>query len=381
MRTTTASPYFAAIDCLPLPDHFSGAAYYIYHLTQHLLKLPRNLPLAVICKPVHRPLFETLLQPGDKIVSLPVRNRAEQLYNYERKLPALLASENIRLFYATHYMCPPRHRQYRVINTFHDLGFLRFPRYYPLTKQVFFGRQLRHYVQRSDRVITVSQTTNSDFLHYFPEMTGKTSVIYPGTDHLAAVTAADRQFDHPFFLAVNTFEVRKNLPFVVEVFNHLKREYQLPHRLILVGHPANGYRKLKKSVRNSEFNQDIVLATSIPVDTLKRYYLDCSAFLNMSSFEGFGFTPMEALREGCQVFLYRNSVVAELFGNQPGIFDHFSARQWGDKIADCMNKRDVPAVSSAAIESLTWLSCARLILKELEALSDTCDDRQKISAV
>ncbi len=379
MSSATAPSQFAAIDCLPLPAHFSGAAYYIYHLTHHLLGLPRNLPLAIVCKPGHRELFEPMLQPGDKIVTVPVRNRAEQLLNYERRLPALLQKENIRLFYATHYMCPPRRESYTIVNTFHDLGFLRFPRYYPLIKQLFFGRQLRQYVRRSDHVVTVSQATNRDFLKFFPEMDGKTSVIYPGTDHLSSVTPADVTRDRPFFLAVNTFEVRKNLPRVVELFDYLKSEYQLSHQLILVGHPANGYRKLKKTIRKSEFNQDIVLATSIPVDTLKRYYLDCSAFINMSSFEGFGFTPMEAVREGCRVFLYRNAVVAEIMGTQPGIFEHLSIRQWGDHIANCINKSHVAPDLSTLIQPLSWQNCARAILKKMEALYSRADASKRIA--
>lgn len=355
---------FIGIDCLSLPQHFSGAAYYIYHLTRNLLESARPFPFAIFCKPVHRPLFARLLKPGDKLVSVPLSNRAAQLYFYEFRLQSLLVETEVKIFYATHYICPPQDPRYRLINTFHDMGFLLHPHYYPRVKRWYFGKRMRTFLQRTSHVVAVSHSTAASIEALFPEYRDKISVIYPGTDHLLAEPEAPYKNTvlRPYILAVNTLEIRKHTPFIVNVFNYLRDNFPCNHRLLIVGQRANGYHALRRAIRQSPYRADILLENAVSSAALMHYYRECDFFINASAYEGFGFTPFEAIQFDRPVFLYRNNTVREIIGNHPYTFPDLQAEPWGKAIWAALNDRFANRISRKYLQPYSWKNTTRTTL-------------------
>ena len=156
------------LDGIALPQHFSGAAHYIINLIQNILVQKRSFAVTVFCKPNHCGLFENYLQPGDQINPVRISNKISQLIFYERKLRKLLVEKNIDLFHALHYICPPQDSRYKVITTFHDMGFITHPQYYPYLKRKFFAIRLPVYFRRSDCIVSVSEQTAEDIKKVFP---------------------------------------------------------------------------------------------------------------------------------------------------------------------------------------------------------------------
>lgn len=362
---SAAQGTFIGIDCLSLPQHFSGAAYYIYHLTRNLLESTRPFSFAIFCKPVHRPLFARWLKPGDKLVSVPLSNRASQLYFYEFRLRRLLVEAGIKIFYATHYICPPQDARYCLVNTFHDMGFLLYPHYYPPVKRWYFGKRMHTFLQRTSHVVAVSHSTASSIEALFPEYRDKISVIYPGTDHLLAEseeTPPENTVVKPYILAVNTLEIRKHTPFIVSVFNYLRDNFPCNHRLLIVGQRANGYPALRRAIRQSPYRADILLENTVSSAALMQYYRECDFFINASVYEGFGFTPFEAIQFDCPVFLYRNNTVREIIGNHPYTFPEMQAERWGEAIWEALNNRFANRISRKYLQPYSWKNTARATL-------------------
>jgi len=369
---------FVGIDCLALPEKFSGAAYYIYHLTKNLLETSRDYPLSIFCKPQHQRIFRDLLGARDKILPVPLKNRADQLHFYEFRLKRILLKENIKIFYATHYICPPPDERYHLVSTFHDMGFLLYPRYYPFIKRLYFGQRMKTFLERSDHVVAISQSTADSIAELFPQYSPKTKVIYPGADHLPferTYSLLKPAVESPFILAVNTFEERKNIPFIIRVFNSLKTRANLPHKLLLIGHPANGYPKIMAEVKRSPFRKEIVVLNSLSSTELSYYYKTCDFFINASEYEGFGFTPFEALNQNCPVFLYRNNTVAEFLGDHPYIFNHLDADTWADFIRNELMNTFKMKMNREAIQHLSWSNTA----KETFGLLDTLISAKDVS--
>lgn len=366
------------LDALALPAAFSGAAYYNYHLTRNLLELSRPFPVAVFCKPQHRALFSALLKPGDKIISFSLKHRFAQLYFYEFQLKPVLLKENVRVFYATHYICPPADSRYYLISTFHDMGFLLFPQFYPLLKRLYFGRRMKTFLSRCDCIVAVSRSTAGSICSLFPEYAPRVAVIYPGADHLLdgdAPGSFSPRVEPPFILAVNTLEVRKNIPFIIRLFNHLKSTYRLAHRLLIVGQPANGRKAVLGEIRRSPFSRDIVLAGAISAEELRFYYRHCDFFLNASEYEGFGFTPFEALSHGCPAFLYKNNTVAEFLGDHPYLFEHLDVELWAARIGQEIAASFRGKIDPESIRRLSWQNTARATLQLFEQVISTGEPR------
>lgn len=353
-------PYIG-LDCLSLPENFSGAGYYIYYLVRALLQSPRDFPIAVLSKPNHSDLFSSHLQPGDKIVSVPLRDRIHRLYFYEFGLEKILIKEGVCLFHATHYLCPPVSAHYKIITTFHDMGFFLFPKYYPFSKRLFFTKRMGTFLNRSDKIIAISKSTQDAITECFPEHKNKIQLIYPGADHLLNENGESQSFEKlgsPTILAVNAFEKRKNIPFIIQVFDYLKKNFGIGHQLMLIGHLANDYKQIQIARDQSDFTADIHILRSISLEQLIYFYQHSDFFINASFYEGFGFSPLEALNFGLPAFVYNNPVIDELLDGHPYAFTNFDVENWAKYIYSEMSNNFQNKITPDTIHHLSWQNTA-----------------------
>ncbi len=360
------------LDCLALLGRPTGAGLYIRQLACSLLN-QRNRPfqLIIFCKPHHVGLFAPWLQPGDRLCPVPILNRLHLLFTYEWLVPMLLVRYHIQLFHATHYLAPPVPRGVPLALTIHDLGLFLHPHRYSLGRRLYLRTRLPVFLRRARRIIAISHTTARHLKAFFPQQASKIHVIYHGTDHLpetAPLAVHSRTARPPFLLAVNAFESRKNMPFLIEVFEHLKQRYRMPHRLVLAGYPANGLAEVAARCHRSPVASAIELCIQPDEEELLSLYHRADAFLSASLLEGFGFTPLEALRCGRPVFLYANDTVRELFPPSPALFNHLDAALWAEQIFRQWLAGFPQQPDRAFLQSLSWQQCAR----ETMELYHTC---------
>ncbi len=351
--------FFIGIDCLALPGHYSGAGYFMYYLVRALGRVPRPFRLKVFCKPRHAPLLQAVLAPHDELVVVPLRNRAHLLAYYELALPRKLSQEKVALFHATHYLTPPARSHYRLITTVHDMGFFLFPDKYPFAKRLYFRKRFRAFLERADRIWTVSHSTRRSVQQFFPEFHWKLVTIYPGVDHLDEVEVCPHlRMEKPYLLSVNTIEVRKNIQFLIRVFNRLKKEFIPDLRLVIVGYPANGYRRVQRAYRASPYREDIQFLMGISLPELKTLYRNALCFVSASEYEGFGFTPFEAIREGIPAFLFQNNTVSEILGSHPYHFAHLDETYWAVSMGRAYQQGLPERGRCSRIAHLTWRETA-----------------------
>ncbi len=349
------------LDCLCLPANFSGAAIYICELTRALLKADRPFAVTVFCKPTHLSLFENAAQPGDAILCRPIHHKPHLLWFYEYQLPRLLLESKVDLFHAMHYLTPPATPSYRLLTNVFDLGFLLHPAQYPAIKQAYFHWRMPHFLQRADGILTISKATQQDVARIFPEFPAKIEAVYPGLDHLGNFST--NPMACPGMLAVNTLEKRKNIPFLIEVYNYLRRDplFKLP--FYIVGHRANGYEAVQAARERSPFRDDIHILTSVATVDLPGFYRQAVFFANASGYEGFGFTPFEAIWHGCPIFCYKNAVLAEILGSSPYFLDHFQAAEWAHLILAEWRRGFPDRIPSACVMHLTWQTAAQNVIR------------------
>jgi glycosyltransferase involved in cell wall biosynthesis len=343
---------YIGIDCIALPTGISGAANYIYNLARSLLSAERDFPLAILCKPIHEPAFKKFLKPGDKCITVPLKNRPHQLVFYEYMLSDLLLRENIKLFHATHYITPPRHEGYKMITTFHDMGFILHPEYYPLIKRLYFGHRMSTFISRSDIVMAVSEATSDSIAEIFPKSYSKLRVIYPGVNHFNGNGTAIK--NKKYLLTVNSFEKRKNIPFLIKVFNLLKSKYNLEHQYVVVGNQTNDYAAVLAEYNRSRFKNDIALLHSISDKELTTLYQNADLYLNASTFEGFGFTAFEAIKFSCPSIMYHSNVLKKVFVDHPYLLNNLDIQQWTDLIARELTLQFPQKIDPSMIEHFTW---------------------------
>ena len=170
-------------------------------------------------------------------------------------------------------------------------------------------------------ISTVSDYSKQDIVRYYGVEPDKIEVIPNGVDtalfrpisepeRLARWRQKRLGADVPFFLYVGKPTKRRNLPILIEAFARLKREHDLPHKLVLIGTSLQGSRfediaareGVKAAVISIEFatHEEIALA-----------YNASEMLVYPSSYEGFGMPVLEAMACGTPAIALDNSAFPE----------------------------------------------------------------------
>jgi hypothetical protein len=160
-----------AIDARKLRDY--GIGTYVRNLLRHLSRQDQKTEYVVLCRGedcgVAANLGENFRAVAEQAKTYSVR---EQL-----SVPMDLRREGVDLFHAPHYVLPPL-TPCRAVVTIHDCIHLRFPQYLPHRFGYAYARaSLWFAAHRSARVLTVSEASKRDILHYFRIPPAKIDVI------------------------------------------------------------------------------------------------------------------------------------------------------------------------------------------------------------
>jgi glycosyltransferase involved in cell wall biosynthesis len=163
----------------------------------------------------------------------------------------------------------------------------------------------------------MTENTKRDIIHYLDFPAEKISVIplasrYSETSYSSN---CDFNFPHPYLLFVGTLEPRKNIENIVLAFNHLKKNYSIPHHLVLIGKKGWKYNKILRTISNSPYQNYIHHLDYLADDLVVKFYENTTAFIYPSHYEGFGLPVLEAMTLGTPVITSCTSSLPEVVGD------------------------------------------------------------------
>ena len=196
--------------------------------------------------------------------------------------------------------------------TIHDLTFIKYPEYVPLIVKTYTER-IKRCLKWTDLIITMAETTKEDIVHYLQVNPHKIWVIplasrYSVQENLK-IPNTDEQ---PYILFVGTFEPRKNIKTLVLAFDYLKKKFDLPHRLVLIGKKGWGYESILKCIENSAYKKDIYHLNYLADELVAQFYQQAEVFVYPSFYEGFGLPVLEAMNLGTPVITSNVSSLPEV---------------------------------------------------------------------
>ncbi|MPN34312.1 Mannosylfructose-phosphate synthase [bioreactor metagenome] len=100
-----------------------------------------------------------------------------------------------------------------------------------------------------------------------------------------------------FFLFVGTVEKRKNVDIIISAFFKLKEQFSEAHdyKLVLAGREGYGYNEFTKRISESNFSTDVVFTGYISRGDCAKLYMETSAYIFPTIYEGFGSTQLECM--------------------------------------------------------------------------------------
>ncbi len=210
------------------------------------------------------------------------------------------------LYHFPNFYLPPL-KSGRSVVSLHDLAFLRYPEFIESRNLRHLEQTIPRTVQRCNAIITISRFSASEIsalLHVDPSRIfctplGVSPEFHPLSPEEKSAARSRLSLPPAFLLHVGTIEPRKNIPFLVEVFEALK---DYPGHLLLAGGPGWKMEAIWDRIRRSPCRSRIRWVRNVPDTDLPSLYACADALLIPSHYEGFGLPPLEAMACGTPVF-------------------------------------------------------------------------------
>ncbi|MDD3049332.1 MAG: glycosyltransferase family 1 protein [Bacilli bacterium] len=230
---------------------------------------------------------------------------------------------------------------------------------------------------RANEIITDSKNSKNDIMKFLKIRSEKIHVIYNGVDNnkfckmepsKANKIIKQHVWPYDFILYVGTIDhPGKNAMSVVKVFEQLKKEYNIPEKLVLAGMPGQGFEIVKEYIEKSKYKNEIIITGYISDECLVALYSSCKTFCFVSLYEGFGIPPLEALSCGAKVVVSNNSSLPEVVGKLGWKADPYSIESIKHEVYESL-KFDIDLnYTNSVIEHLNNFKWSNLT-KKLEKL-------------
>lgn len=301
------------LDCLDGPQH-TGISRFAYNLTANILKYGSNDEYVLL----HKKKNDLEMFNASEEIIVP---DCYLLDSRSLQLSLVLRKYNFDIIYSPHY--PLFLTKGKNIITLHDLRPLLYPQnslHYMSTysKHALFRVCLKYY----NKICCISNNTKKDFIKYLRISEDKTVVIYGGVDPTFKVVHDQEslsQFtekygiNYPFILYVGQITRIKNVPRLIKALQILLNQYNIKHKLVLIGSPVD--INILDLIRKNNLQKNIILLSNIPDEDLVYFYNLADVFIFPSLYEGFGLPVLEAMACGCPVITSNTSSLPEVVGD------------------------------------------------------------------
>lgn len=359
-----------AIDARELCGTPTGVGRYLDRILDAWMRLPEaRAHEFVLCAPAGDalPVFEGLRvtvcsRPGGG-------TRWEQLV-----LPGLLRASGADVLFSPGYTGPLRCPVPMVVAV-HDVSFAAHPDWFSWREGARRRTITRMAAVRAARVLTISRFSQREIATYLGIGADRVTVIYPGVTRVGPAGDAHRPPSGSgggtggAVLYVGSIFTRRHVPALIEGFAQVAHVHP-EATLDIVGDNRTSPRiDLAALVTASGVPDRVRVRAYVQDDTLAALYDEARAFVFLSSYEGFGLTPLEALAAGVPPIVLDTPVARETCGDAA----MYVARPEPSLVAgaieavlfDTSTRRRLTDAAPAILARYDWDRCAAAVLDVL----------------
>ncbi len=233
----------------------------------------------------------------------------------QRSLPAALRAHRPDVLFAPGYTAPLTVPA-PVVLTVHDVSFFAHPEWFSFREGTRRRLLTAWSARRARRVITDSVFSQSEIARHIGIERSRVTVIPLGIDQPnAGSQIPDPGSREPLVLFVGSIFERRRVDRLIEAFDEVAA--QVPSaRLEIVGENRTRRPRLDLgAIREKRAHADrIHIRSYVDDETLASLYQRASVLAFLSEYEGFGFTPLEALAAGVAPVLLDTPIARETCG-------------------------------------------------------------------
>ena len=244
-------------------------------------------------------------------------------------LPSALKKYKIDLFFQPNHFLPFffDNKKIKSVITVHDLIPKIDPKYRDLIYKTYLNIFLPLSIKKSQKIITVSESSKKDILKFYNVPAEKIYVIHEAADDKfkQRILSTEQkkklisQYNLPekFILHVGAIENRKNILGILKIGDLIKN-IDKNIKIVLVGKPGYGASEIFKEIEKCK---NVYYIGHIDDEDLPYIYNLAKLFLFPSFYEGFGLPPLEAMQSGLPTLASNTSSILEVVGEGGIIHD------------------------------------------------------------
>ena len=245
------------------------------------------------------------------------------------------------VFHGPNFILPPVRRA-RTVVTIHDVSFLRHPEFTEERNLRYLTARIHDTAARADAVITDSRFSAGEIVallgvppeRVHPIHLGIGDAFRPAPTQDVEQMRARLGLRRPYLLSVGTLEPRKNIPFLVEVFEQMQKA---DLDLVIAGGLGWKYDAILARIQKSPRRSAIRLLHYVEDRQLPALYTGAECLLHTSIYEGFGFPPLEAMACGTPVISSTGGSLPEVLGDAAVLLAEPDAAQWAARTLSLLN--------------------------------------------
>lgn len=207
----------------------------------------------------------------------------------------------------------------------HDLASLKKQNYYDSRTKLSFMFATYAAVRRADKIIAISQFTKDELINLMHVHPDKIAVVHASydsslfhrqdNDEQIASIKYKYKIEGRYILYFGTLEPRKNIPKLIEAFAHLKKQGNFDYKLVIAGSKGWLYKQIYDAVTSNGLQSEIIFPGYIRSEELPSLISGAVATVFVSTYEGFGSPPVEAMACGTPVITSNISSMPEIVGD------------------------------------------------------------------
>jgi glycosyltransferase involved in cell wall biosynthesis len=340
-----------AINCIFCQPKGGGIKEYIVNLTNHIALCDQDNTYILYVLEDQLEFAKKLLPQRFQIKVVPFKSDflsvvkrslfSQRFWTKEEK------TERFDIFHSPFFHAP-KMKKAKLILTVHDLRLYRYPQTYNPLRYMFLKRAVKDAISRADHIISISEFTKQEMVELCGVSPEKITVIYEAVNRNAFSEKQLENYVLPkeytelgqgrILFSLGHIEPRKNYPRLIEAFKKLKeKEENHDLKLVIAG---KKYVDYINTIRLMEETPDVVYLDFIPRELLLWLYKNATLFVFPSTYEGFGFPPLEAASMGTISAVSNVSSIPEVCGDCAFYFNPYDVDNMAATIDDALNNAE-----------------------------------------
>jgi len=234
-------------------------------------------------------------------------------------LPKVLRENKVDVLFSPAYTTPLFAVGIPKVVVIHDISYRTIKAEYALKQRIVLDMLSFLSCVFADKVVTVSDYSKLEIEKCYKPKNGKIISIYHGLEKsFSPLKEAAPAKTGEYFLYVGTMFKRRHVKELLDAYDSLPGIDNMPG-LVLVGankiYPEYDIDRHIQRINSKMGARKITHHDLVDEEMLLSLYRNCLAFYYLSSYEGFGFPPLEAMACGAPVVTVNGSSITEVAGD------------------------------------------------------------------